>query len=107
MRVAVVVLVLVALRMEQQDAAEEHEREEADRDEERHRRRRVAPGRQVERLRQQIEEGDAEDRARAEPEDQVQLVTVLQGEAAAEERRQERREAEREGHAAILARARV
>src|SRR4051794_37187187 len=91
--------------MEEQHPAEEHEGEEADGDDERHGRCREARLREVERLRQQVEERDSENRPRAEAEDQVQLVLVAEREPAAEQCRAEGGESEEEGHREPLCRA--
>jgi len=89
---------LLVLGVEQQHAVQEHEREEADRDEEGHRRLRVVLPGQLERLREKVEEGDAEHGPGAEAEDQVELVLVAQGERAAEERRAQCCEPQDESH---------
>ena len=78
--------------MEQQQSVEPQIQEEPERGPADHGRRGGMSGAQVERLGQQIEERDADDRAGAESEDQVQLVVQFQceqpsGEGAREGRK--------------------
>jgi hypothetical protein len=85
--------------MQQQRTVEEHEAEDTVGDEERDGRGRIALRGEVERLREQIEERNAENGPRAEAEDEMETVASNERERSAEHGCGEGRTAKDECHA--------
>ncbi len=85
--------VLRGVRVQKDHPVEQHVQEEPHPDQRRHRVDAVRSRAQLQRLGQQVEERDADDRTRGKPQDQMQLVLPLEREQATQQRREDGRDA--------------